>query len=537
MSGLAGLGPTLRLVVRRERVALAAWSAVLAGMAAMFTRMSVQALTTPEEAQRQSEFISGSPALRMFGPTFGTSVGGYAVARALLTLAVLAALACAFTVVRTTRRDEDDGRAELVGSAAVGRQARLAASLIVVAVFAGLAGALAGLAMAAQGVPLAGALFTGAAIGSVGLTFGGIGALAAQLASTARGANGMAGVALGGAFLAAGAGNMAGDVRAVLVAAWPVWLSPLGWAQQVRAFEDQRAWPLALGIAAFVALAALAWVVAARRDFGLGVLPERRGARVAPRWLAGPFSLVWRVERTEAVAWLLAMLGCGLAFGSLAAGGLEMEGGAADWYAQVSGTTDVVPAFRTAMVQMAALAAAVHAVVTVLRGRSDEVTSRTEALHAATVTRLRWAAVHGAHAAIGAAAVLAAFGLGLALAGGGAAADRSAAVGTLVGAALAQLPAVLAVAGVGALAAGLLPRWAPVVAWPVLGLCVLLGPTFGAGLGVPDWVRDLSPFSQAPAAPAAPVVAGPLVGLAAVALVLAVAGALAASRRDLRLPA
>lgn len=538
-SALDGLGAMVRLVARRERVALASWAVVVAALAAMFTSMSVSALATPGEAARQSAFIAGSPALRMFGPTFGATVGGYDVARSFLTLVVLTALASAFTVVRNTRRDEDDGRAELLGSAAVGRQARLVAALLVVAAFDVLVGLLVVPALAGQGLPVRGAVLTGAAVAVTGLVVAGLGALGAQLASGARGANGLAGLGLGLAFLASAAGNLLGGATADgtgVAPAWPVWLSPIGWGQQVRGFDAPRAWPLAIGLGAFVALAAAAWWVAAHRDFGLGVVPERRGRATGARTLVGPFTLVWRVERTAAVAWAGAMLACGLAFGSMAAG-LELTGDAADWFSRVAGSVDVVPAFRTAMVQMAAIAAAVYAVLTVLRGRSDEVTGRSEALHAATVGRLRWAGVHAAHAVLGAAAVLALFGLGLALASGGSPGDRLGQVGPLVGAALAQLPAVLVVGGVAALAAGLVPRLAPAVAWPVLAGSVLLGPTFGSSLGVPDWVADLSPLAHAPQAPATAVAGWPLVLLAVAAGALVVLGAVATRRRDLRLPA
>ncbi len=537
---LDGLGSMVRLVVRRERAALAIWAGVVTALTAMFASMSVSSLPTPDEAVRQSAFIAANPALRLFGPTFGATVGGYAVARSFLTLAVLVALASAFTVVRSTRRDEDDGRAELIGSAAVGRQARLVAALLVVGAFDLVAGLLVVPALACQGLPVAGSLLTGAAVAVTGLVFAAAGALAAQLASAARGANGLAGLGLGLAFLASAAGSMLGGTTpdgTGVVAAWPVWLSPLGWAQQVRPYDDARAWPLALGAAAFVVLAAGAGWVSAHRDFGLGVLPERRGRATGGRSLRGALGLVWRVERTGTVAWSLAMLAAGLAFGSMAAGGPPVSGDAASWYAQVGGSTDMVPAFRTAMVQMAALAAAVHAVLTVLRGRSDEVTGRSETLHAATVGRLRWAVVHAVHALAGAAALLALFGVGLALASGGTAPDRLVRLGPLVGAALAQLPAVLVVGGVAALAAGLVPRFAPAVAWPALAVSVLLGPTFGASLGVPAWVTGLSPLSHAPKAPAAAVPGVPLVVLGAIAGGLVVLGVLAARRRDLRLPA
>jgi ABC-2 type transport system permease protein len=71
----------------------------------------------------------------------------------------------------------------------------------------------------------------------------------------------------------------------------------------------------------------------------------------------------------------------------------------------------------------------------------------------------------------------------------------------------------------------------------VLAASVLVGPTFGASLGLPAWVEDLSPLTHAPRAPASGIAAQPLLALAAVAVGLVVLGALAARRRDLCLPA
>ena len=100
-----------------------------------------------------------------------------------------------------------------------------------------------------------------------------------------------------------------------------------------------------------------------------------------------------------------------------------------------------------------------------------------------------------------------------------------------------QLPGIIVIGSVVIAAVGLLPRWAAPLSWGVLLAALLLGPLFGATLGLPQWMQDLSPFSHIPKAPAAAVDAAPLVALVGLALVVAAVGLLAIRRRDLVLPA
>jgi len=162
-------------------------------------------------------------------------------------VAVLAALMSTFAVVRHSRQGEETGRAELVGAAVVGRGAGLAAALVVtVAANAVLALALA-FALVIAGQPAAGSLAAGAAVAAVGVAFAGVAAITSQLATSTRGASGLSAAVLGSAFLCAGVGNAAGSVDASgtgVTSAWPAWLSPIGWGQQMRPFGGDNWWPL-----------------------------------------------------------------------------------------------------------------------------------------------------------------------------------------------------------------------------------------------------------------------------------------------------
>jgi ABC-2 type transport system permease protein len=90
----------------------------------------------------------------------------------------------------------------------------------------------------------------------------------------------------------------------------------------------------------------------------------------------------------------------------------------------------------------------------------------------------------------------------------------------MLGAAMAQLPSALVVAGVAAAVFGLLPDVCAAVAWTALGLVVALS-LFGQSLALSRWVMDISPFAHAPRLPGGPVTASPLVWLSGLAVALA----------------
>jgi ABC-2 type transport system permease protein len=169
----------------------------------------------------------------------------------------------------------------------------------------------------------------------------------------------------------------------------------------------------------------------------------------------------------------------------------------------------------------------VHAL---LRLRTEEAGGSAEAVLATAVGRVRWVAAHLACAVGGAAAMLLLAGLGAGIAD--AAVGGNEGVGTLIAAGLAQLPGALTVAGFVVLAFGGLPRLVVTLAWAGLVFSIA-GGLFGDLLGLPQLVRDLSPFSHVPAVPAADLTPGPVLALLAVAAALAATGMALFRRRDL----
>lgn len=539
MNALTGTARLTRLALRRDRVSLSFWVLGLAGFLAATTALWTSQFGDPADLLRETRVTATSAGIRMLGLASGPSVGAYAMIRDYLLLAVLAALMSTFTMVRHTRQSEETGRAELIGAAVVGRYAGLAAALIVTVAVNVVLAVLVGMAMAATGQPVAGSFAAGAAIAAVGVVFAGIAAVTTQLTSSTRGASGLAAAVLGVSFLASGIGNMAGTVDSSglrVVSAWPAWLSPIGWGQQMRPFGGDHWWPLGLAVALFVASAAAATLLAGRRDFGQGLLPQRPGHARAGRSLRGPLGLALRLQRGVLIGWGVGMLGFGLVMGGLIGQVRDTSGTARDWYLRMGGSDQILDAYRASVMQMAGMAAAIYTVQVLLRMRSEEADGPLEPVLATAVSRLRWVAGHAATALLGATALVLLFAVGTGLAAAGVLGDPVGQLATLLGAGLVQLPGILVIGALVIAAVGVLPRVAGVVSWTLLITAILIGPLFGPTLKLPQWAQDLSPFTHVPKAPAVAVTATPVLALIAAVVAITLAGLVALRRRNLALP-
>ena len=530
--GLTGAGQLVRLAVRRDRIALPAVvyviAALVAGTAEAFKRLY------PTQAGQAALAATGAsnPALRfLYSRIYGDSLGSLTTWRYGIWAGLFAALAAIFVVIRHTRSDEEAGRLELVGSAVVGRQAALAAALATSATASAGVTVLLCVLLPATGLPVAGSALLALAIGCCGLAFTGIAAVAAQLTSSARTARGIALGVLGVAFVLRGVGDAVGPSGP----SWLSWLSPLGWIQFTQPFAAQDWWVLSLPLAVAAAGTGLAFELAARRDHGSGLLPDRPGPPAASAALRGPFGLAWRLQRGALAGWAVgyaftfaacgaAAKGIGQLFGTSTA--LQRE------FARLGGQATITNAYLAALMLLAGLVAAAFAISTVLRLRTEETGGQAEAVLATATGRVRWALGHIAVAVGGAAALLAVAGVATGLGYGlrtGAAGPEAA---RMTGAALAQLPSVLVMAGVAVALFGLVPAASIAGAWTALGLVVVIN-LFGQVLQLSHWVLDISPFTHAPRLPGGPVSAAALAWLCGLALVLGVAGLAALRRRDI----
>jgi ABC-2 type transport system permease protein len=564
-SSLTNTPALVKLSLRRDKIMLPAWLyVVVIGVSVNAYELGKLYKTPSSRAQLVSSAQSNPALLFLYGRLNGTSVGALAAWRYGVWGALFAALMTIFLVIRHTRADEEAGRLELIGAARVGRQAPLVSALAVAALANVILTAVLCIVLPILGLPTGGSAALALAIGTCGLAFTGISVVAAQLTEAARAARGLAIGVLGVSFLARAIGDSAG----VHGPAWLTWVLPLGWTEMVRPFAGERWWVLALPLAVFAAGTCMAIALAARRDYGAGLLPGRPGRPEASVELRGVQSLAWRLQRGSLAGWaagaavLFAVCGAaaqGIGQLSGTSSTLRTEFTRLGGQAQLAqgGTTplqppgrgagsaqlEIVNAYLAGLMLLAGLIAAAYAVATVLRLRGEETDGRADPVLAGTPGRIRWGFSHMLVAAVGSAALLAiagvATGLGYGLrAAGDPAGNGSGAVTVggealrMFGAGVAELPAVLVIAGVAVAAFGLLPRACAGIGWTVVGLAVALN-IFGQSAQASRWLLDISPFTHVPHLPGGPVYALPLVWLCVAALALGAFGLAALRRRDI----
>ena len=512
----AVISPLTRLVLRRERRSILAWS-LGGGALALYCVTMFNTMYATAEERRAAALSYSTPAAAVFtGPGFGMdaaapTMGALFAAQALGWLALVAALMGVLMVIARTRGDEEGGPSELLRSAPVRRGGSARAALCSAALAALAMSALCALCALAGGLEAAGCLVVGVGLFLVALVAAGSGLVLAALAPSARSARGGGLMLVLAWFLLRGLGDAGASGDTGSAVSLLSWLTPIGLIQQSRVYVDLRWEPLGLLAGAAVVLIGAGLALHAGRELGEGLVAGAGTWRARRRGPAGALRLALRTSAAARAWWVVGGLAFGLTYGIFApsiessfqqmvADNPAMQAFFGD---QLSVQTYLAMIIRYGGILVAACAAALAGSAV---GEEDR--GLTATVLSAPVSRRRWLAVRAVVVAVGSAAMLVAIVLGL-VAGAVpalAAQDSPATarpwvlVGGLVAGLAAQLPAVL-LTGAWLLALhAVVPRLARPLGWGayLLALSIsVLGPTARA----PQWLLDLSPFTHVPQLP------------------------------------
>lgn len=485
-SPFTGIGTLLKLALRRDRVRLSVWLAVLTLM--MVYAPNAIRLAYPGEEQRLARVnLLKTPAGMMLGgPMFGvneTDLGVMMANELTLTLTIATSILAILTVIRHTRAEEENGSAELVLSSVVGRYARTAAALTLVGGLNAVLALTMTVAMASTGFAVVDTAAMCLGITGVATVFGAVAAVTAQIWRQARTASGAALATLAVAALVRGAGDVIDNSGSALS-----WLSPIAWAQQMRPFVDLRWWPFGLLVILAAGLMALAAGLESRRQYDAGTIgatDEKPGARA----ITGPLRLHLALQRGQTIGWAVGLFAAGLVFGSMTKALLDAAK-TNELIARLLSTTGNDGIYTT-MTQFLAAAASAYVVSAVLRVYADEQNGLGEPVLAGAVSRRRWLLGAVGSALAGAAFLMFCAGLGNGL-GAGLTLGEPGTIVRLTLAALAYLPALAVVAAIAALAVALRAPW---IAWLAVTF-VITALYLGALLRLPRWLIELSPVGQ-----------------------------------------
>lgn len=528
MTRLAGTGRLIRLIIRRDRGRLIVWVLVLAGFPIFTASAFVELYPTESSRIELVTSLGSNPAFSaLLGPIYDSSIGALTAWRIGTIGGLLIGLMAVLIVVRHTRDEEESGRRELLGATVVSRHAPLTAALVVVVAAGLVIGLLITAGLSGLGLSINGAVAYGLGFAAVAAVFASAGGVAAQLTYGGGTARGVGVGLLGVAFML----RAAGDSTEVDVLGW---LSPIGWFSRLRPFAGERWWVLGLSLGLTTLLGIVAYGLGARRDMGAGVFPARIGPATAGPRLRGPIGLAWRLHRGSLWGWSIGLAVVAALYGMIANNVSDIIGGnpqLAEAIEQLGGAERLTDTFFSFAAGILALVAAAYSIRTALRLRVEEENLRAEPVLATPTPRRRWIGSHLLFAFLGPAIMMVIGGLVMGATYGSAIGDVAGPLPRVLGATLAQLPAVWVLTAATAAIYGSLPR-ATSLAWGLLLMCLFFG-QLGRIFRFPQWLLNFSPFTHTAASTPGDIGLIPVAVLMAVVAVLAGLAVFGFGRRDL----
>lgn len=539
MSVFTGTGKLLRAAFRRDRVKLPVW---IVGIGAILvpSTLSVKALyDTPEEIIGYVSTSALSVAARAFnGPVLGATQESIMLTETFTFFTLFVAFMSTLLVIRHTRAEEESGRTELIGSAAVGLYAPLASALGLALVANVLIAGTVTFAYMICGLAFGSSLLAGIAMGSMGMVFAGIAAVAAQLTQTSRAANAIAGGSVGLFFLLRAVGDAMGEVQpggTEVKSGLATMFSPMGLAREVQPFIRDNIWPLVVLGLMVCALVGGALFLRLRRDIGSGLFPARRGPAVASASLSSAFGLAFRQQRGLIVGWLIGLTVLAVALGSMAQEVAKITASSKDMaeaIALLGGSKNLTDAYLAYSMSLFGVMAVGYAIQAMQKVRSEESEGRLELILAGGVRRQSWLLSHMLITVVGGAILVTTAGLAAGVTNGIMSNDLGGQAFVLLQAGMVQIPVVLLFISLVAILFAAVPSLSGALSWTFFaGSYAVM--QLGALLKLPQWVIDLSPFTHIPALPAEDLSWSPLISMTIVTVAIAVVAVVTFRRRNI----
>lgn len=483
----AGALTMVRIQLHTQWKALVVWIVGLAGSLVGTAVMIAQLYDTPAEIRSYAAAVEGGALYAINGRVEGIgTLGGVIQDEFGFMAAFLLPLLGISLLARSTRREEENGRTELLLAGRVDRRAPVAAAVTVATATIAMTTAVSAVGLAGAGVPPVRGLLYALSLGALAFVFAGLAAFAAQLTQHARTVYAIGFAALLAAYVVRGIGDATGT--------WIAWMSPLGWQEKTAPFGAMRWWALAIPIVAGIALASAAVVMSSRRDVGSAVLTDAAGPPRAASWLRSPAGTAFWIHRPSLIGWLLGSLVLAGTMGALAQQVIDAMVGN-------PGLADAIGADQAhpergflAVTQLYLAIIACGFVVQAIGGlHHEESVGRLEPRLSGAVSRTHWLAAHGV-VILGGLVVIAlagstTFALAAAWSSG-----STAETGSLIGAGLAYLPAEAVVAAVALVCVGYRPRLFPAI-WFAYGAVTFIA-FLGPGLQLASWILDLAPTTH-----------------------------------------
>ena len=489
-NSLTAWGKYFRFTVRLNIIRYLVWIAVIVGLLAYVT-VYYQSMFDTQEKLDDFIKIGSTPGMTaLVGMTNSATLGGAVWTKIWMTLATTLAIGMVFQVTHGARADEENGRTELFRSRPFGIHSTLASAVVGALLLCLVIGVLSifasyGLGLDPPGSGMTGSVVLGLSLIACGWLGVGVGALTNQLSSSASLANSTGSIIIAAFYVL----RMIGDMGTNAV----VWLSPIGWAERMAPWAENRGWLFIPSVAVTAILIAAALMIESRRDYGSGVLEEKKGKSEANSLMRRSWGLILHLYKGSIIGWAASMVFAGLLIGSVANAMLDLISGMNVPMMQGNGL-DSLLGLLLCVVGIVAMVLPMQ-IMTGLR--SDEAKGLTESQLAGGMSRSRLVLERLAVSFVLLVLLLMLGGLSMGVSYGAVAKDMTQ-TWKLAADALIYLPGIMAVMGIVVLLFGFIPRATIPVAWFLYGAMyfdILLGDA------LPKWVTRILPFTGTPRVP------------------------------------
>ena len=523
-------GTLFRFALRRDRLFLPLWVIGIATFAILCAPLFTQVANSAAELAMYAETMKNPAMIALCGPLYAEPYTYGVMYTQLMTVWILILIGVMniFLVAQHTRKDEEDGRLEIMRSLPVGRAAILSSAWLMTILANFLIGILSALGLTILGIEsmtAGGCFLLGGLFFAVGMFFAAVSMLFSQLCAASRSMTGGCFLSLGAFYLVAAMGNVSGGMM--------VYFSPFSIVFKSTPFAGNRVWPIFTVLAVTIMIAASAMRLSTRRDLGAGLLPQRRGRAHAKAALSSPFGLAFRLTKKAAIAWLIIMLVLGISYGSVF-GDFESFIGQSEVLQMIIAADageNMILSFMTYITLIMSLVASIPVINCILKLRSEEKKNRLESIYARSVSKTGQFVPYIIIAMILSVMLQLALSFGMWLSAGAVMKDALLLADVVISG-LVKLPGIWLFAGVSVLLTGLLPRLTSLV-WVYFGVSFFVV-YIGRMMDIPEILTGLSAFGALPNYPIDEFQIVPFASVTLIAAVLLVIGTVSYEKREIR---
>jgi ABC-2 type transport system permease protein len=491
---LAGFGKYLRFTLKHNLVRYLVWIATIVFLIAYVGVYYKSMFDTQAKLNEFAAVGSTAGMVAMIGKISNmATIGGAVWTKIWMFSALTLGIGMVFQVTKGARADEENGRTELFRSRPFGIHSTLASvvsgALLLCAVI-GILTAIASIALKLDppGKGVTGSLVLGLSVTAIGWLGVGIGALTNQLSASASIANSSGSIIIMVFYCMRMIGDMGSNDTLT-------WLSPIGWGEKMEPWAYNRGWLIIPIIILTAALTAAAFIIESRRDYGSGVLKDKKGKSEASPIMRRSWGLILHLYKGSIIGWSIGIVIAGLMFGSVANSMLSLFSDASVPMLKGSG----IDALMGLLLCFIGLVSVVLPMLIMTGLRSDEAKGLLESQLAGGISRNRMILERFIVGTVVTALLLILGGASFGLSYGAVANDMSQ-VGRLAIDALIYLPGIMAITSVVVLLFGLIPRATIPVTWFMYGM-MYFAVLLSDALKLPQWMLNIIPFIGTPRIP------------------------------------